>query len=380
MPVYDDFIQPTAIHIQLDLKDNDPKLAPVLTSTTTVPSGSDGKLVFAHPSLTAKAGLSAPAKDSDVRTVQGSATKLVVSGELRNSIGRGKNHVCLRFSDLHVGALLERYAPCGLEGHLIDKVTVAVINVPRSWEIRTNGKKTGLSVEWAKVRSSDIYFYVGEVVSETSFDVDGRVSVEAFSSERGVDWKRVEARTKAVVAEMTDRFGAMSHKKLLIEINRRHSMEYAGALSCRPKHLAHELTHMWFGRGACRPKNSDAGWLDEAGVRRELENAHALVLPSFAEGLPMVVMEAMASARPCIATWVAGTTELMQDGRTGWLVPAGDAMALAEAITELATCPEDKLKRMATTARARVLMRHNIDSEAAKLAGLFSQRPRTQPL
>jgi len=122
------------------------------------------------------------------------------------------------------------------------------------------------------------------------------------------------------------------------------------------------------------------GWLDEAGVRRELENAHALVLPSFAEGLPMVVMEAMVSARPCIATWVAGTPELMQDGRTGWLVPAGDAMALAEAITELATCPEDKLKRMATTARARVLVRHNIDTEAAKLAALFTQRPRTQPV
>ena len=94
----------------------------------------------------------------------------------------------------------------------------------------------------------------------------------------------------------------------------------------------------------------------------------------------MVVMEAMASARPCIATWVAGTPELMQDGRTGWLVPAGDAMALAEAITELATCPEDKLKRMATTARARVLVRHNIDTEAAKLAALFTQRPRTQPV
>lgn len=122
------------------------------------------------------------------------------------------------------------------------------------------------------------------------------------------------------------------------------------------------------------------GWLDEAGVRRELENSHALVLPSFAEGLPMVVMEAMVSARPCIATWVAGTPELMQDGRTGWLVPAGDAMALAEAITELATCPEDKLKRMATTARARVLVRHNIDTEAAKLAALFTQRPRTQPV
>ncbi|MFN4098612.1 MAG: glycosyltransferase [Pararhodobacter sp.] len=122
------------------------------------------------------------------------------------------------------------------------------------------------------------------------------------------------------------------------------------------------------------------GWLNEAGVRREIEAAHALVLPSFAEGLPMVVMEAMVSARPVIATWVAGVPELMQDGRTGWLVPAGDAMALAEAITDLVTSSDDKLRRMGTTARARVLMRHNIDTEAAKLAGHFTQRPRTQPL
>jgi glycosyltransferase involved in cell wall biosynthesis len=120
------------------------------------------------------------------------------------------------------------------------------------------------------------------------------------------------------------------------------------------------------------------GWLDEAGVRRAIDSAHALVLPSFAEGLPMVVMEAMVSARPVIATWVAGVPELMQEGRTGWLVPAGDAMALAEAITELATSPDDKLRRMGTTGRARVLMRHNIDTEAGKLAALFCQRPRTQ--
>jgi len=122
------------------------------------------------------------------------------------------------------------------------------------------------------------------------------------------------------------------------------------------------------------------GWLDEAGVRREIEAAHALVLPSFAEGLPMVVMEAMVSARPVIATWVAGVPELMQDGRTGWLVPAGDAPALTEAITDLVTSTDDKLRRMGTTARARVLMRHNIDTEAAKLAAHFIQRPRTQPL
>lgn len=119
-----------------------------------------------------------------------------------------------------------------------------------------------------------------------------------------------------------------------------------------------------------------AGWQDEAGVRRAIDDAHALVLPSFAEGLPMVVMESLASSRPVIATWVAGVPELMQDQRTGWLVPAGDASALAEAITDLATASEDKLRRMASTGRARVLMRHNVDVEAGKLAALFTaQRP-----
>ncbi|MCB1407533.1 MAG: glycosyltransferase [Rhodobacteraceae bacterium] len=121
------------------------------------------------------------------------------------------------------------------------------------------------------------------------------------------------------------------------------------------------------------------GWLDERGVRAAINDAHALVLPSFAEGLPMVVMEAMAMARPVIATFIAGVPELMQDGKTGWLVPAGDVSALVEAITALATAQEDKLRRMGTTGRARVLLRHNIDTEAGKLALCFSQRPRTQP-
>jgi len=121
------------------------------------------------------------------------------------------------------------------------------------------------------------------------------------------------------------------------------------------------------------------GWLDEAGVRQQLAQAHGLVLPSFAEGLPMVVMEAMASGRPVIATWVAGIPELMQHGKTGWLVPAGDCSALVEAITDMSMTPDAKLGKMAKTARARALTRHDIDQEAAKLAALFAQRPRTQP-
>ncbi|MCC5986622.1 MAG: glycosyltransferase family 4 protein [Pararhodobacter sp.] len=122
-----------------------------------------------------------------------------------------------------------------------------------------------------------------------------------------------------------------------------------------------------------------AGWLDEAGVRGAIDDSHALVLPSFAEGLPMVVMEAMAAARPVIATWVAGIPELMRHGRTGWLVPAGDAEALCDAICELSVAGPEKLARMGRSGRARALTRHDIDASAEKLAALFAQRPRAQP-
>lgn len=122
-----------------------------------------------------------------------------------------------------------------------------------------------------------------------------------------------------------------------------------------------------------------AGWRDEAGVRADLAGSHLLVLPSYAEGLPVVLMEAMAAARPVIATWVAGIPELVIPGRNGWLVPPGDPAALAGAIVDAATTPNDVLVRMGRSARARALSRHTIDTEARKLARLFAQRPRTQP-
>jgi len=129
-------------------------------------------------------------------------------------------------------------------------------------------------------------------------------------------------------------------------------------------------------RAIARHGLSDAitltGWLDEAGVRRELAAAHGLILPSFAEGLPMVVMEAMASARPVIATYIAGIPELVRPGETGWLVPAGDARALAEAMAEMATTPAEDLARMGQAGRARVLARHDAQAEADRLARHFA--------
>lgn len=115
------------------------------------------------------------------------------------------------------------------------------------------------------------------------------------------------------------------------------------------------------------------GWVDETRIRNELAAAHALVMPSFAEGLPMVVMEAMAAARPVIATYIAGTPELVQQDITGWLVPAGDVQALADAMDQLAQTPLATLTKMGTTGRTRVLARHDVAIEAAKLAAHMDQ-------
>lgn len=114
-----------------------------------------------------------------------------------------------------------------------------------------------------------------------------------------------------------------------------------------------------------------AGWKDEAGVRAALAGAHALALPSFAEGLPVVAMEAMAAGRPVIGTFIAGIPELVRPGETGWLVPAGDPAALASAIAALGATPPDRLEEMGEAARERVLDRHDVDQEAERLAALI---------
>src|SRR5262249_50844221 len=74
------------------------------------------------------------------------------------------------------------------------------------------------------------------------------------------------------------------------------------------------------------------GRISNERVRDEILAARALVLPSFAEGLPVVLMEAMALGRPVISTFVGGIPELVLPGEHGWLVPAGDVEALVEAM------------------------------------------------
>jgi colanic acid/amylovoran biosynthesis glycosyltransferase len=83
----------------------------------------------------------------------------------------------------------------------------------------------------------------------------------------------------------------------------------------------------------------------------------------------------MAAGRPVIATAIAGVPELVT-ADVGWLVPAGDAQALATAIATLATTAPETLAKMGQAARTRVLARHDIDTEAEKLIALFVSRGR----
>lgn len=121
------------------------------------------------------------------------------------------------------------------------------------------------------------------------------------------------------------------------------------------------------------------GWISSAQVRAELLAARALVLPSFAEGLPVVIMEAMALGRPVLSTYVAGIPELVRPGVDGWLVPAGDVDALAEAMRACLACDSPTLRNMGEAARTRVLERHDVDREAATLADLFAREIARDP-
>lgn len=110
------------------------------------------------------------------------------------------------------------------------------------------------------------------------------------------------------------------------------------------------------------------GWISSDEVRGHILAAQVLVLPSFAEGLPVVIMEAMSLRRPVISTYVAGIPELVKHHENGWLCEAGNVEALTDAMQQALTVPKRKLQSMGNLAYESVVLRHNIDTEAGKLA------------
>ena len=113
------------------------------------------------------------------------------------------------------------------------------------------------------------------------------------------------------------------------------------------------------------------GWQTSQQVRDWLQKSRAFVLPSFAEGLPVSIMEAFAAGRPVVSTYIAGTPELVRPRENGWLVPAGSSQALAEALKEVLQTSTEVLTDMGARGKKTVQEQHRADFEAAKLAQLF---------
>ena len=118
------------------------------------------------------------------------------------------------------------------------------------------------------------------------------------------------------------------------------------------------------------------GWISSDQVRQHILESQALVLPSFAEGLPVVIMEAMSLRRPVLSTYIAGIPELIDNGINGWLFPAGSVEALSAAIQGMLKTPKNILQEMGDAAYMKVTARHNINIEAQKLARLFKGVPK----
>jgi colanic acid/amylovoran biosynthesis glycosyltransferase len=125
-------------------------------------------------------------------------------------------------------------------------------------------------------------------------------------------------------------------------------------------------------------KVSITGWVSGDRVRAEIEASRAMILPSFSENLPVVIMEALALGRPVISTYIAGIPELVAPGKNGWLVPASDEIALAEAMLEAIRAAPEELAAMGAEGRLEVSKNHSAQIEARKLKILFEGRKSAQ--
>jgi glycosyltransferase involved in cell wall biosynthesis len=105
----------------------------------------------------------------------------------------------------------------------------------------------------------------------------------------------------------------------------------------------------------------------------EVLSSRGLILPSFAEGLPMVFMEAMALRRPVLSTYIAGHAELVRPGENGWLFPAGSVEAIADAMEDCLTRSPEDLTRMGLAGHAMAKALHSSDTLALELGALIDQ-------
>jgi glycosyltransferase involved in cell wall biosynthesis len=204
--------------------------------------------------------------------------------------------------------------------------------------------------------------------------IPNAVHAERFASPDPADRQRLGAFFPATPGRVVGAAGRLSPDKgfgLLIE---------AAAVVAREDP---SVGFVLFGDGPLRPKlerqAEDAGLSGRfifAGFRDDVDRfmpfLDLLVLPSFTEGMPNVVLEAFAAGVPVVATAVGGTPEVVEDGRSGFLVPPGDAAALAEGIrASLAT--EDGRRELGRRGRERVRREFTFAAQARAYEELFEE-------
>jgi colanic acid/amylovoran biosynthesis glycosyltransferase len=114
------------------------------------------------------------------------------------------------------------------------------------------------------------------------------------------------------------------------------------------------------------------GWKSNADVREAICASRGLLLPSYAEGLPVVIMEALALGRPVVSTYIAGIPELVTPD-CGWLVPAGSVDDIEAALKQLLRLSNDEILQKGAVGRKRVERFHDVQESARLLKAKFSE-------
>jgi len=115
------------------------------------------------------------------------------------------------------------------------------------------------------------------------------------------------------------------------------------------------------------------GGVNQDHIRAHYERADLFALPSYAEGLPVVLMEAMSMGIACVSTRIAGIPELIEDGVNGLLVTPSDVVGLEDALERLIRDPALR-QRLAEAGRPRVMQAYDLNTNLIALAELFRHR------
>jgi glycosyltransferase involved in cell wall biosynthesis len=120
------------------------------------------------------------------------------------------------------------------------------------------------------------------------------------------------------------------------------------------------------------------GWVSQDDARALMVNADALILPAYDEGLPLVILEALASRTPVICTPVGSIPEVLEDGATALFVTPGDAAAITAAITTLIDQPRLR-HELAAAGAALYNQRFTMDAFARSVASLYAAMTPREP-